>query len=163
MRSTFALLSIAAASAALAFTPAAGAAATTNCTAHQLTSTVGPIEGAAGSRIASIEIRAKGDATCLLSGHPRDFSFVARDGAALPTTPIQRPGDHTVPVTLKSGDVAKIDVRWSGVPADNEDPNQSAPAELRFTLPNDTAPAGVVWPNSPTFQSGQLEYGAIHS
>lgn len=139
---------------------ATAAPAPAACKADQVTVTVGQVDGGAGQRYADLEFTAKG-ASCTLTGYISNARFIARDGSALPTAASGTP-DTVAPTTLSAGHGASVALHWSGVPADDESLNQAPPAYLKFRIPGDSHDLTVRWPGSPTYQHGQLDFGAFH-
>ncbi len=148
------VLSIGSAEAATAATAPAA------CQANQLNVTVGQIDAGAGQRYAPLRLTTNG-APCTLTGYVTDARFIARDGSALPTKASKAP-DTVTPTTLSAGHGATVTLHWSGVPADDESVDQAPPAYLTFRVPGGSHDLTVRWPDSPTYQHGQLDFGAFH-
>lgn len=158
-------ISIATAGSAAATTPAEPADSPqplAACTAAQVALSITDQEEGAGQRYAHLTFTAIGDATCTLDGYPENLAFLRGDGSPMQTT-AWKEGMTPAPVTLAPGSPAEAELRWVAVPADDEDPNQPAPALLALYLPGATDMSTVAWTGGQTFQHGYIGVSAVHT
>jgi hypothetical protein len=132
------------------------------CKTNQLTVTIGDLDAGAGQRYGTLHLAVAGTTTCSVNGYLSQAQFIARDGGALPTN-ASHWDDPATAVVLTAGHDATVVLHWSGVPADDENIDQAPPAYLKFQIPGDSHDLTVRWPDSPTFQHGQLDFGSVHA